>query len=173
MTTVMTRSAARILFVPILVVAIGVLVKGYADIGDGFAAGVIASVAIILQGIAFGADEFERLPLVRLAPAAALLGVFLSALVAFVPVLGGEPIFRHWPAAGDHASHFGALEFITPVAFDVGVFLVVIGFCVGSMTSIGRARVRQERDEATARQHTAGPNRPLRSPAGVDGGQGQ
>ncbi len=170
MTTVLTRSAARILLIPIFMVAAAVLVKGYADIGDGFAAGVIASLGIILQGIAFGADEFERLPLVRYAPAAAILGVFLSALVAFMPVLLGEPIFRHWPPAGDHASHFGALEFITPVVFDVGVFLVVIGFCVGSVTSIGRARVRQQRDETTMRQHTGDPDRSSRSTTAVDGG---
>jgi multisubunit Na+/H+ antiporter MnhB subunit len=147
MTTVLTRSVARILLVPIFMVAIAVLVKGYVDIGDGFAAGVIASLGIILQGAAFGADEFERLPLVRFAPVAAVVGVFLSALVAFTPVLFGEPIFRHWPHAGEHASHFGTLEFITPVIFDVGVFLVVIGFCVGSMTSISRALSRQEREQ--------------------------
>lgn len=146
MTTVMTRTVARILLLPTFMVAIAVLVKGYADIGDGFAAGVIASLGIILQGVAYGVDDLERLPLVRIAPAGAILGVFLAALVAFVPVLAGEPIFRHWPHAGEHASHFGSLEFITPVLFDVGVFLVVIGFCVGAMTSISRALSRQERE---------------------------
>lgn len=159
MTTVLTRSAARILFIPILMVAAAVLVKGYADIGDGFSAGVIASLAIILQGVAFGAEEFERLPLVRLAPVGAIVGVFLAACVAFAPVFFGEPVFRHWPHAGEEASRFGTLEFITPVVFDVGVFLVVTGFCVGSVTSISRAQIRQDRDqprtETTVQQRTA------------------
>jgi len=58
-----------------------------------------------------------------------------------------------------------------------GVFLVVIGFCIGSMTSIGRARVRQERDETTQRQlgpggvEAGGPDHTLQSTTGVDGGQ--
>lgn len=154
MTTVLTRSAARILLIPILMVSVAVLVKGYADIGDGFAAGVIASLAIILQGVAFGAEELERLPLVRLAPVGAIAGVFLAACVAFGPVLLGQPIFRHWPPAGEPAPHFGALELITPVIFDVGVFLVVVGFCVGSMTSISRALTRQEQDRQRDEQRT-------------------
>lgn len=167
MTTVLTRSAARILLIPIFMVAVAVIVKGYADIGDGFAAGVIASLGIVLQGVAYGADEFERLPLVRFAPVGAILGVFLSALVAFTPVLFGEPIFRHWPPAGEHASHFGALEFITPVIFDVGVFLVVVGFCVGSMTSISRALFRQEREQQ--RREISGPQG--QSPSHGEGGK--
>ncbi len=169
MTTVMTRSVARILLVPIFMVSIAVLIKGYTDIGDGFAAGVIASLGILLQGVAFGADEFERLPLVRFAPVGAVIGVFISALVAFVPVLFGEPIFRHWPHAGEHAAQFGTLEFITPVLFDVGVYLVVIGFCVGAITSISRALLRQEREQ----QRDATSRQAAQSLVRADGGQRQ
>lgn len=167
MTTVLTRSVARILLIPTLLVAVAVLIKGYADVGDGFAAGVIASLGIILQGVAFGADEFDRLPLVRFAPVAAIIGVFLAALVAFVPLAFGEPVFRHVPHAGDHAVYFGTLEFITPVVFDVGVFLVVIGFCVGSMEAIGRALARMEREERRAAAQAA----PAESAAAQDGGR--
>ncbi len=146
----MTRSASRILLLPTFLIAFAVMIKGYADIGDGFSAGVIASLGIILQGVAFGADEFDRLPLVRYAPLAAVAGVFLSLCVVFAPVIVGEPVFTHWPLAGDEAVHFGALEFITPLVFDVGVFLVVFGFCVGSVSSIARALQRQEREEHLA-----------------------
>lgn len=147
MTTVMTRSVSRILLLPTFMIAFAVLIKGYADIGDGFSAGVIASLGIILQGIAFGPDEFDRLPLVRYAPLAAIAGVFLALCVAFAPVLAGQSILTHWPPAGDGAAHFGALEFITPLLFDAGVFLVVFGFCVGSVSSIARALQRQEREQ--------------------------
>jgi len=147
MTTAMTRTTARILLLPILMVSLGVLVKGYADVGDGFSAGVIASLGVILQAVAFGAEEFDRLPLVRYAPLATFAGLFLALTVAFGPVLAGDPIFRHWPAAGDSATHFGALEFITPVVFDIGVFLIVIGFSVGSLSAVARETVRREREQ--------------------------
>lgn len=147
MTTSMSRTTARILLLPILVVSVGVLVKGYADVGDGFAAGVIASLGIILQAVAFGAEEFDRLPLVRFAPLATFAGLFIALAVAFGPVLAGEPIFRHWPPPGDAAVHFGAVEFITPVLFDIGVYLVVIGFCVGTLSAVARETVRREREQ--------------------------
>jgi multisubunit Na+/H+ antiporter MnhB subunit len=150
MTSVMTRSVARILYLPMYLVAAAVLIKGYVDIGDGFSAGVIASLGIILQGVAFGADEFDRLPFVRYAPLGTFAGLFLALSVAFGPVLAGKPIFTHSPAVGTHAGHFGSLEFITPVLFDVGVFLVVLGFCVGSVSAVARETVRREREQGAS-----------------------
>jgi multicomponent Na+:H+ antiporter subunit B len=38
-TTVLTRAVSRLLLAPVLMVAAAVLIKGYADVGDGFAAG--------------------------------------------------------------------------------------------------------------------------------------
>jgi len=150
MTTVMTRSVSRILLLPTFMIAFAVMIKSYADIGDGFSAGVIASLGILLQGIAFGADEFDRLPLVRYAPLAAIAGVFIALCIAFGPVVAGKPILTHWPPAGGEVVHFGALEFFTPLLFDAGVFLVVFGFCVGSVSSIARALQRQEREQFVA-----------------------
>jgi multisubunit Na+/H+ antiporter MnhB subunit len=165
MTSVMTRSAARILFLPILMIAAAVLVKGYTDIGDGFSAGVIASLGIILQGVAFGAAEFDRLPLVRYAPIATFVGLLLALTVAFLPVVFGDPIFLHRPLAGEHAKHFGSVEFITPVLFDIGVFLVVIGFCVGSVAAVARETVRREREQELT-DHQAKRTRPVSSGQG-------
>jgi len=150
MTTVMTRSVSRILLLPTFMIAFAVMIKSYADIGDGFSAGVIASLGILLQGIAFGADEFDRLPLVRYAPLAAIAGVFIALCIAFGPVVAGKPILTHWPPAGEEVVHFGALEFFTPLLFDAGVFLVVFGFCVGAVSSIARALQRQEREQLVA-----------------------
>lgn len=150
MTTVMTRSVARILLLPTFMIAFAVMIKGYVDIGDGFSAGVIAALGIILQGIAFGPEEFDRLPLVRFAPLAPLAGVFLALCVTFAPVLAGKPLLFHWPPAGEEVAHFGTLEFFTPLLFDIAVFLIVFGFCVGSVSGIARALAREERERLVA-----------------------
>ena len=60
MTTALTRMVARLLLAPVLVVAVAVLIKGYADVGDGFAAGVIAALGVLLQYLAFGRAAVER-----------------------------------------------------------------------------------------------------------------
>ena len=129
-TSVLTQSVARLLLAPILVVAVAVLVKGYADVGDGFSAGVIAALGILLQYLAFGRDEVvAALPVLR-APATALGGLALAVAVLAVPfALGGAP-FEHWPPAGEEPVHVGSLELISAVVFDVGVFLLVLGASV-------------------------------------------
>ena len=43
---VVVRVVARMLLGPSLVVAAALIVKGYAEVGDGFAAGVIVALAI-------------------------------------------------------------------------------------------------------------------------------
>lgn len=148
----MLQSAARILLVPGWVIAIGMMLKGYVDIGDGFSGGVIAALVILLQGLAFGADELERMPVARYAPVLSFVGLGIVLAVAFTPLLFGDPLFLHWPRINEHAYHVGALEFITPVAFDIGVFLIVYGFSVGAVMAVARAETRQIRLRERARQ---------------------
>ncbi len=142
-TTVLTQTVARLLLVPIFMVALAILVKGYADVGDGFSAGVVAALGVLLQYVAFGYQAIRRLAIVRLAPYGALVGVVISLGVTFIPVMTGEPLLRHAPAAGEPVAHLGALELITPVLFDVGVFLVVFGFAVGVIGTIARIHPRR------------------------------
>ncbi len=135
----MTRAIARLLLPASLMVAAGVLVKGYADTGDGFSAAIIASLGVLLQYVAFGRITAARLPVVRHASALAAVGLAIALAVAFVPLLVGDPVMTHYPRAGEHARHIGSLELITPVLFDVGVFLLVLGFAIGAIDLIAQS----------------------------------
>ena len=145
MTSVLTRMVARGLLAPTLVVATAILVKGYADVGDGFAAGVVAALGILLQFLAFGRDEVTTaLPIDR-APAVALSGLAIAVAVLTMPMLlGGAPL-EHWPPPGEEPIHIGSLELISAVAFDVGVFLLVVGSAV---TIIDALAASAEEDDA-------------------------
>ena len=90
MTTALTRMVARLLLAPVLVVAVAVLVKGYADVGDGFAAGVIAALGVLLQYLAFGRAAVERALPVRRAAQLAIGGLLAALAVVFVPVLAAS-----------------------------------------------------------------------------------
>jgi multisubunit Na+/H+ antiporter MnhB subunit len=142
-TTALTQTVARLLFLPALMVAMATLVKGYADTGDGFTAGVIAALAVLLQVVAFGVDEVERRLPLRAAPSVAFAGVVLALVVAFLPVLFERPIMTHAPAPGAAVIHLGTLELITAVVFDVGVFLLVLGFTVSTIGLIAHLRRRE------------------------------
>lgn len=140
----MTRMVSRLLLAPALMVALATLIKGYVDAGDGFAAGVIAALAIGLQYVAFGSEEIERTLPVRFAPAAAALGLLLALAVTFIPVLFGKPLLTHYPPPGAEVIHFGTLEILTAVLFDIGVFLLVLGFAVETIRLLIRiASVRR------------------------------
>lgn len=136
MTTILTQMVARLLFLPALLVALAMLIKGYSDTGDGFTAGVIAALAVLLQVVAFGEEEVaRRLPL-SAAPVVALVGLSIALAVAFIPVFRGDPIMTHYPPPDAPVAHIGSVELITAVAFDIGVFLFVLGFVVAAIVFV-------------------------------------
>jgi multisubunit Na+/H+ antiporter MnhB subunit len=129
--TIVVRAIARVLPAPALIVAAALIVKGYTDVGDGFSAGVIVALAVALQYIALGPRATEdALPVLRHAPMIAMSGLLLALAVGFLPLVRGRPVFTHVPPPGAHPVRIGTLELVTAVAFDVGVFLLVVGVLV-------------------------------------------
>ena len=108
---------------------------------------MVASLADLLQHIAHGRGEAERLAVVRYAPLLAGGGLLLSLLVAIVPLVLGEPVLTHYPRPGSGVVYLGTLELITPVVFDVGIFMLVYGFVVGTINFFARA-ISEEREYA-------------------------
>jgi multisubunit Na+/H+ antiporter MnhB subunit len=138
MTTLLTRDVARLLLAPTVIVALAILVKGYAQAGDGFAAGMIAGLGVALQYVTGDASRIEsRLP-VRWAAAAAVGGLAFALLVAASALVRGEPLLTHAPAPGAEVVHLGTLELITAMLFDVGIFLLVLGTVVGAVRAAAR-----------------------------------
>jgi len=124
---------------PAVVVAVALIVKGYGDVGDGFGAGVIVALAIVLRyvvlgvdaaGFAVGGDELHR--------GHTAAGLLLSLAIGFGPLAAGDPPFTHVPRPGSHVVHLGTLELLTAVAFDVGVFLLVCGVLVTLVHQLAR-----------------------------------
>lgn len=137
--TLLTEGVARLLLGPAVMVAAAILVKSYADIGDGFSAGVVVALAIACQYLTLGGRRAEaELPMLRHAPRAAIAGMLLAIASGFFPLLFGEPIFSHEPAPGVRPIHIGTLELMTPILFDIGVFLLVAGALVSLLHQLVR-----------------------------------
>jgi multicomponent Na+:H+ antiporter subunit B len=125
--SVVVRVVARMLLGPSIVVAAGLIAKGYAEVGDGFGAGVAVSLAIALTYVALGGPGAEAaLPMLRHGPKLAVGGLLLALASGFFPLLLGEPPLSHRPAPGEHVVKVGALELFTPLLLDIGVFLLVV-----------------------------------------------
>jgi multisubunit Na+/H+ antiporter MnhB subunit len=124
---------------PALMVAAAIIVKGYTDVGDGFSAGVIVALAIALRYVTLGSERAERtLPILRRAPEAGAAGLLTVLAVGFYPVLLGDPPLSHEPGPGEDVTKIGTLELITPVLFDLGLFLLVTAVLVTLVHQLAR-----------------------------------
>ncbi len=124
---------------PALMVSLAIIVKGYSDVGDGFSAGVILALAIALRYVSLGVDRAEAsLPILRHTGPFAVAGILVALASGFFGVLFGDPPFTHVPGPGEDVVHFGTLEFVTAVAFDVGLFVLVTSALVAVMHALAR-----------------------------------
>jgi multisubunit Na+/H+ antiporter MnhB subunit len=144
--TLVTRAVARLLYLPTLLVAAAILVKGFVETGDGFSAGVVAALGVLLRYLAFGHERTSRLPAVRHSLTIAFSGLLVALGVAAAPLLLGDAPLTHYPPAGSEPVHAGTIELMTAVLFDVGVFVLVFGFTVGVVSVFARAGVAAGED---------------------------
>ncbi len=128
MITELVRLVSGLLLLPSFIVAAAILIKGYSDVGDGFSAGVIAALGMIMQYLTFGYQEVEKRLPARYAPEMAAAGMLLVLGVTLVPLLQGLPPLTHFPGSGEPGLHLGKLEIHTAILLDLGIALIVLGF---------------------------------------------
>jgi multicomponent Na+:H+ antiporter subunit B len=117
------RTIARVMLPLLLLLSLFMVVRGHHLPGGGFVGGLLASAAIILQIVAFGPDYAREIVPVNYLRVAAI-GVGSAACWGLLALIQGEPFMAaRWldtPIPG-----IGKLD--TPVMFDIGVYLTVIG----------------------------------------------
>lgn len=121
--SILLSVSVRYLMPLMLVFSVFLLIRGHNEVGGGFAGGLVATSAIMLYAIAFSPAALrELLPIEpRLLVSIGLLSALLSGTI---PMLAGKPFMTGiWlksplPVIGKVG---------TPLLFDTGVYLVVIG----------------------------------------------
>lgn len=121
--SVILRTVARVMMPLLLLLSVFMLLRGHNLPGGGFIGGLLASSAIIMQIIAFGptfARKVIRVGYLNMAAFGVFFGAFwgLPALFFNLPYMDAFWINDPIPGIG---------KIGTPVLFDVGVFLAVIG----------------------------------------------
>lgn len=125
--TSIIRHVASFLLPASLVIAAAILVKGYAFAGDGFSAGVVAALGVLVQYVGLGREEARAKVRARHAMPSLIAGLSIMLVVVLAPLLRGASVVTHYPGPGEPVVRLGSLELLTAVVFDVGVFLVVLG----------------------------------------------
>jgi multicomponent K+:H+ antiporter subunit A len=139
--------ATRVLLPLALTVGAYIFMRGHNQPGGGFIAGLIVAIALITQYMSSGyvwAAERRRFD------AHALIGggIAIAGLTGIVPWVFGRPFLTsahthaHLPVLGD-------IEIASAVAFDLGVFLTVVGVTILSLAQISRIAQRAERSPDT------------------------
>ena len=118
-------TAARLLTPLLLLFSVFLLLRGHNEPGGGFAGGLVASAAFIL--LAISRDPAAARRALRVEPQILIGAGLLVAIAAGVlGLLVGDPLLTgQWleiPLPGG-----GNLDLGTPLVFDVGVYLVVLG----------------------------------------------
>jgi multicomponent Na+:H+ antiporter subunit B len=124
MTSTILQTATRVLMPLLLLFAAFLLLRGHNQPGGGFVAGLVVASSFVLYSMAFGVAAARRALLVR---PSTLLGLGpLVALVSGLPgAVGGRPFMS--PIWATLPIGPTGLDVGTPLMFDVGVFLAVIG----------------------------------------------
>jgi multicomponent Na+:H+ antiporter subunit B len=124
MTSSILQTAARLLMPLLLLFAVFLLLRGHNQPGGGFVAGLVVASSFVLYSIAFGVAGARRALLVG--PSMLLGTGLLVALVSGLPgVIVGEPFMS--PLWTTLAIGTIGVDVGTPLVFDLGVCLAVIG----------------------------------------------
>ena len=141
MTSLILQTAVRVLMPLLLLFAVFLMLRGHNQPGGGFVGGLVVAASFVLYSIAFGVDAARRALLVR---TSTLLGIgLLVALVSGVPgVLLGQPFMTSmWTTVALGSTE---VDVGTPLVFDIGVFLAVIGVVLTIVFTLAEAVLPEE-----------------------------
>ncbi|MBF0673525.1 MAG: Na+/H+ antiporter subunit A [Salinibacterium sp.] len=143
--SILLEIAVRLVFHSIMVVSLFVLFSGHNAPGGGFAAGLVAGMALVARYLAGGRYELGAAVTID---AGRLLGtgMLLAAGTAAASLLFGANALTS-AFFETTLPVFGHVEFITSTIFDVGVYLVVIGLVLDVLRSLGGEVDRQQEEE--------------------------
>ncbi|MEX0951297.1 MAG: Na+/H+ antiporter subunit B [Gammaproteobacteria bacterium] len=125
MGSLILRTAARFLLPLLLLFSVFVLLRGHNEPGGGFIAGLIAAVGFSLYLFAF--DAARTRILMSVDPRMLLgTGLLVAVISGIIPLAFGEDFFTSiwWPV---QLPLIGEVKLSTPLIFDIGVYLVVLG----------------------------------------------
>lgn len=124
MNSLILRTATRLLIAVLLLLSVFLLLRGHDLPGGGFIGGLVAASALALYAIAYGHEAAAKL--LRVSPQLVMgLGLAVSLIAGLAAALVGREVLTGLWWIRDIGPF--ELKLSTPLVFDIGVYLVVIG----------------------------------------------
>jgi multicomponent K+:H+ antiporter subunit A len=153
----------RLLLPLAVLVGLYIFLRGHNLPGGGFIAGLVISVAILMQYMASGFEwASERRPIEHHTLIA--LGVLVAAATGIGSLAFGAPLFTS-SFGYFHLPLIGEIELATAMAFDLGVALAVIGAVMLALAELSSVAQRAEKLERIDHPMDVDPSRTPEEPA--------
>lgn len=138
MQSLILRTAGHFLLPLLLLFSLFLLLRGHNEPGGGFIAGLLAAAAVSLHLFAVDAAAARRI--LPAAPRDLIgWGLTLSVLSALPSIFFGKPFFTSiWFELP--LPVLGTLKLGTPLFFDVGVYMVVVGSVLTIVLNLAEGR---------------------------------
>ncbi|HOK08493.1 MAG TPA: Na+/H+ antiporter subunit B [Candidatus Hydrogenedens sp.] len=125
MNSLILKTAAKYIAPLLFLFAIYLLLTGHNQPGGGFSGGLVASASFILIAFAFGPDTARNY--LRFSPVTiTTVGLCIACGSGVISILLGSPFMTGIWITLWTTPHY-SLSLGTPMLFDMGVFLVVLG----------------------------------------------
>ena len=133
--SVVLETCVRLVFHTVLVFGLYLLFAGHNQPGGGFVGGLVAGSAFVLRYVAGGRAELRTA--VPIDPGVPLgVGVLLAAGTGMASWLFSAPLLSSAYGSVD-LPLLGTVKSSTVLAFDIGVFLVVVGLVLTLLRTLG------------------------------------
>ncbi len=135
MNSLIFSTISRLLVGLMLLFSVFLLWRGHNEPGGGFIGGLVAAAGIIVYGLAEGPGMMRKL--LRVAPQTlVLIGLLTSVVSGLLPLLQDSSFLTGmWLFIGATETEKG-LGLGTPLIFDIGVYLVVVGGVSGMVIAL-------------------------------------
>ena len=166
------NAVSRLVVGLMLLFSLFLLWRGHNAPGGGFIGGLVAAAGLIVYGLAEGASLMRRL--LRVDPRTiVLVGVLVATVAGLLPLLGGQDFLTGlWVFIGATPDDKG-LALGTPLLFDVGVYLTVVGGVSGLIVALEEDGDEEDEDEEDGDEKDGGEDDVGAEEAGAADGDGQ
>lgn len=125
MKSLILQSATRYLFPIIMLFSVFLLLRGHDEPGGGFIGGLLGATAFALFALAYDVPTARRL--LRIDPHQLVgIGLIAAVMAGVIGMAAGDPFLTSkW--ATIWVPTLGVLTLSTPLLFDIGVYMVVVG----------------------------------------------